>query len=99
MELDETTVNDLTAVPPIVVVNVLSKLLPVIVIIPPDFALPGLKLVIVGAGINLKPFKLADPPRVVTRNSPLEPFPTSATIIVVDTIVNDRTKVPPKLIE
>ena len=80
MEVDETTVNEVTEVPPKVIADVPSKLAPIIVINAPFGAAVGAKLVIVGAGINVKPFKLAVPPGVVKLSAPVDPLPTIATM-------------------
>jgi hypothetical protein len=96
--VDETTVNEVTGVPPRVIADVASKLLPVIVIIAPVAAAVGVKDVMMGAGINIKPFKLAVPPGVVKLSAPVEPLPTIATIVVDETTVNAVTGVPPRVI-
>jgi hypothetical protein len=98
MEVDETTVNEVTGVPPRVIADVASKLLPVMVINAPVAAAVGVKDVMMGAGINIKPFKLAVPPGVVKLNAPVEPLPTIATIVVDETTVNAVTEVPPSVI-
>ena len=98
MEVDETTVNEVTGVPPRVIADVPSKLLPVMVINAPVGAAVGAKLVIVGAGINIKPFKLAVPPGVVKLSAPVDPLPTLATMTVDETTVNEVTGVPPRVI-
>jgi hypothetical protein len=98
MEVDETIVNEVTGVPPRVIADVPSKLLPVMVINAPVGAAVGAKLVIVGAGINVKPFKRAVPPGVVKLSAPEDPLPTTATIVVDETTVNEVTGVPPRVI-
>jgi hypothetical protein len=98
MVVDETTVNEETAVPPKVTLVAPVKLLPVIVIEVPKPAVVGLKELITGAGINVKPDKLAEPPAEVTPTEPVDPLPTIATIEVDDTTVNDVTGVPPNVI-
>ena len=52
MDVEETTVNELTLVPPNVMAEVLLKLVPVMVIKAPAAAVVGAKAVIVGAGIK-----------------------------------------------
>ena len=98
MEVDETIVNEVTGVPPRVIADVPSKLLPVMVINAPVGAAVGAKLVIVGAGINVKPFKRAVPPGVVKLSAPVEPLPILATMEVDETTVNEVTGVPPRVI-
>ncbi len=50
-----------------------------------------------GAGININPFKLAEPPGVVRLSAPEEPLPTTARMEVEETTVNDVTEVPPRV--
>ena len=97
IEVDETTVNDVTNVPPNVRANVLLKLVPVISINAPVPALEGAKEVIVGAGMKVNPANDAVPPGVVRLTAPDEPVPTIATIDVEDTTVNAVTGVPPNV--
>ena len=94
----DTTVNADTGVPPNASELVPFKLFPLMVMIAPDAAVVGIKEVIAGGGININPFKLADPPGVVMLKAPLEPLPTVATMELELIIVNAETKVPPKLI-
>jgi hypothetical protein len=98
MDVEETTVNELTLVPPNVMADVLLKLVPVIVIKVPAAAVPGAKAVIVGAGIKVNPASDAVPPGVVKLTAPVAPVPTTATMEVEETTVNDATGVPPKVI-
>jgi hypothetical protein len=98
MVVDETTVNAVTEVPPRVIIDVPSKLLPVIVINAPVAAAVGVKEVVMGGGININPFKVAVPPGVVRPSAPDEPLPTIATIEVDETRVNAVTEVPPRVI-
>ena len=51
MEVADTTVNDVTGVPPNEMANVLSKFVPVIPMSVPVAAVVGVKEVIVGGGI------------------------------------------------
>jgi hypothetical protein len=97
IDVDETTVNELTGVPPNVMANVLSKFVPVILMTVPNAAVIGAKAVIVGAGMKVKPANDAVPPGVVRLTAPVEPVPTMATIDVADTTVNDVTGVPPNV--
>jgi hypothetical protein len=60
-----TTVNDEAATPPKLTAVAPVKFVPVIVTVTPVAALVGVKEVIVGAGINVNPARLAVPPRVV----------------------------------
>jgi hypothetical protein len=98
IDVEETTVNDVTGVPPNVMADVLLKLVPVILINAPAAAVVGANALIVGAAINVKPANEAEPPGVVRLTAPLEPLPTIATIDVEDTTVNDDTGVPPNVI-
>ena len=50
-------------------------------------AVEGVNEEMLGGGINVKPDKAAVPPRVVTLSSPLEPSPTTASIVVESTTV------------
>ena len=97
MEVEETTVNDVTGIPPNVIANALLKLVPVIVISAPAAAVIGANAVIVGAGMKVNPSSEAVPPGVVKLTAPDEPAPTIATIDVEDTTVNARTGVPPNV--
>ena len=63
----------------------------------PAAAVVGAKVVIVGAGINVKPANDAVPPGVVKLTAPDDPVPTMATIEVADTTVNVDTGVPPNV--
>ena len=97
MDVEETTVNELTGVPPNVMVEVLLKLVPVMVIKAPAAAVVGANAVIVGAGMNVNPASEAVPPGVVKLTAPEEPLPTIAIMDVEETTVNDATGVPPKV--
>jgi hypothetical protein len=98
MVVDDTTVNELTEVPPSVTTEVLLKLVPVIVMSAPAAAVVGANAVIVGAGMNVNPSSEAVPPGVVKLTAPEEPLPTIATIVDDDTTVNELTEVPPRVI-
>jgi biotin-(acetyl-CoA carboxylase) ligase len=97
MDVEETTVNELTEVPPSVTTEVLLKFVPVIVMSDPAAAIVGANAVIVGAGMNVNPSSEAEPPGVVKLNGPEEPLPTIATIVDDDTTVNELTAVPPNV--
>ena len=77
--------------------GVALKLVPVIITEVPTAPLVGLKLVMVGAGINVNPARVAVPPGVVTLTLPEVPDPTTAVMLVAKTTLNDVTAVPPKL--
>ena len=76
--VDDTTVNELTEVPPRVITEVLSKYEPVMVISAPVAAAVGSKLVMIGAGMNEKPDKEASQPTEITLTGPEDPEPTLA---------------------
>jgi hypothetical protein len=98
MDVEETTVNDATGVPPKVITEVPLKLVPVIVMSVPTAAVVGANTVIVGAGMNVNPSSEAVPPGVVRLTAPEEPLPTIATMDEEETTVNEATGVPPKVI-
>jgi hypothetical protein len=103
IDVEETTVNEITGVPPNVITEVPMKFVPVMLMIAPAAAVLGAKDVIVGegiddGGINIKPASDAEPPGVVRLTAPVAPDPTMATIDVEETTVNDVTGVPPKVI-
>jgi hypothetical protein len=97
IEVEETTVNDVTGVPPNVSTDVLLKFVPVMLINAPEPAMVGANDMIVGKGIKVKPTSDAVPPRVVRLTAPVAPIPTIATIDVEETTVNDVTGVPPNV--
>ena len=72
-------------------------MVPIIVITVPLAAAIGEKLVIVGAGINVNPSKLAIPPGATKLTAPVAPVPTIATMDVEETTVKTSTAVPPRL--
>jgi hypothetical protein len=98
IEVDETTVNDVTGVPPNVIKEVPVKFVPVMLMTAPAAAVLGAKDVIAGAGIKVNPVSDAVPPRVVRLTAPVAPVPTIATIDVEETAVNEVTGVPPNVI-
>ena len=103
IDVEETTVNDATGIPPNVIIEVPVKFVPLMLMIAPAAALVGAKDVMVGegtdeGGINIKPTSDALPPGVLRLTTPVVPVPTIATIEVDDTIVNDETGVPPSVI-
>ena len=103
IDVEETTVNDATGIPPNVIIEVPVKFVPLMLMIAPAAALVGAKDVMVGegtdeGGINIKPTSDALPPGVVRLTAPEVPVPTMATIDVEETTVNDVTGVPPNVI-
>jgi len=97
MLVAETTLNDVAAVPPKLTAVAPVKLVPVIVTVAPIAALVGVKEVIVGAGTNVNPTRVAMPPGVVTLTLPEVPAATTAVMLVAETTLNDVAAVPPKL--
>jgi hypothetical protein len=97
MLVAELTVNEVAALPPNLTAVAPVKLLPVIVIDAPVIPLVGPKEVMVGAGININPARVAVPPDVVTLTFPEVPAPTTAVILVAELTVNEVAAVPPKL--
>ena len=94
----ELTVNEEAATPPKFTAVVPVKLFPVIVIDVPIPPLDGVKEVIVGRGINVKPAIDAVPPGVVTFTLPDAPAPTTAVILVDELTTNEEATTPPKFI-
>jgi len=86
---DAATAPKLTAVAPV-------KFVPVIVIVAPVAPLFGVKDVIEGDAINIKPDNDAVPPGVVMLTFPDVPKPITAVIVVAFTTVNEDAGVPPK---
>jgi hypothetical protein len=84
--------------PAIVIPVGLLRLVPVIVTSVPTGPVVAEKEIIVGAGIMVNPASDALPPGVVRLTAPVAPVPTIATIEVVETTVNDVTRVPPNVI-
>ena len=72
------------------------KFAPVIVATVPLRAVVGEKLVIVGAGTNVKPFSEAVPPIVAIETLPVAPVPTIARISVGETTLKLAAVVPAK---
>ena len=97
MLVDELTVNDEAATPPILTTVAPVKLVPVTVIVVPVTPLVGVNDVIVGVGINVNPANVAVPPGVVTLTLPEAPVPTTAVMLVDELTVNDEAATPPKL--
>jgi hypothetical protein len=50
-----------------------------------------------GGSVKVKPARDTDPPAVVTFTSPVEPFPTTAVMVVALVTLKDVAGVPPKL--
>jgi hypothetical protein len=71
-------------------------LVPIIVMDIPVAPLTGVKEVIVGGGINVKPAIDAVPPGVVTLTLPDAPVPTTAVMLVAELTVNEEAVTPPK---
>jgi hypothetical protein len=97
MDVAETTVKLAAAVPPKLTAVAPVKFVPVIVTVVPAPALVGVKLVMVGGEINMKPAREAVPPGAVTETLPLAPAATTAVICVAETTVKLVAEVPPKL--
>ena len=93
----ETTLKDVAAVPPKLTAVAPVKLVPVKVTVVPLPALVGFIKVMVGAGINVNPARVAVPPGVVTLTLPEVPEPTTAVMLVAETTLNEVAAVPPKL--
>jgi hypothetical protein len=98
IEEAETTLKDVTGVPPSVMAEVLLKLVPVILMIAPAAAVVGAKAVIVGAGIKVNPAKDVLPPGVVKLSAPVDPEPIIALIVVEERTVKEATAEPPRVI-
>jgi hypothetical protein len=98
MLVDELTVNEEAATPPKLTAVAPVKLVPTIVIDVPVAPLVGVKEVIVGAGINVKPAIVTVPSVVVRLTLPDAPVATIAVILVDELIINDEAAIPPKLI-
>ena len=97
MLVAETTLNDVAGVPPKLTAIAPVKLVPVKATVVPLPALVGFINVIVGAGINVKPVRVAVPPGVLTLTLPEVPDATTAVMLVAETTLNDVAAVPPKL--
>ena len=90
--------KDATETPPTLTLVAPVKFVPLIVMVAPLFVFVGVKLVIVGAGINVNPFaSVATPPGVVTTILPVVPDPTVAVICVELSTVKEVTAVLPKV--
>jgi SepF-like predicted cell division protein (DUF552 family) len=92
-----TTLNEVAAVPPNVTEEAPIRLDPVMVTVVPVAAEVGVKEEIVGAGMKVKPTRLAVPPGVVTETEPEAPDATIAVIVLELTTLKDVAAVPPKL--
>jgi hypothetical protein len=101
MEVALLTVKEAAATPPNLTAVAPLKFVPVITTVPPLEAPLGLKLLIVGAAAEMKvnPLKVAVPAGVTTLTLPLAPLPTTATMVVALTTLNDLAAVPPKVTE
>jgi hypothetical protein len=97
MPVFEFTVKEAAGTPPKLTAAAFVKSVPVRVTVEPIVAVLDVTLEIVGAGIKVKPEKLAVPPAVVTETFPLAPPLTTANTIVFETTVNDDAGVTPKL--
>jgi len=75
----------------------LLKLEPIIVTTVPTGPEVGKKELILGGGININPDKVPEPASEVSKISPEEPEPTTAVMVVDETILNDEAFVPPNL--
>ncbi len=73
------------------------KKFPLIVIVLPAPKLEGEKPEMMGGGMNIKPDKAAEPPKVVMLTSPVAPFPTDATMELGEMTVKLVTGVPPNV--
>ena len=93
----EMTVNSLAFTPPKRTSVRLFRFVPSIITVCPGPALVGAKLVIVGAGIKLKPERFAVPPGVATIIEPPALPGTTAVICVGETTVKLAAVAKPKL--
>lgn len=93
----DTLVKEVALVPPKVTAVVPDRLVPVMVTVAPAPAPVGVKELIAGAGIKVKPANPAVPPSVVTLRLPLEPAPTTAVMVVAETRETEEAAVPPKV--
>ena len=91
------TLNEVTAVPPKLIVVAPVKLVPVMVTVAPVPADAGVKEVMVGGGTNVNSARVAVPPEVVTLTLPVVPLATTAVMLVALTTLNEVAAVPPKL--
>ena len=74
---------------PTVTAVLVVKFVPVMVITVPQIPDVGVKEVIVGAAIKVKPGLTAVPKALVTLTSPVVPVPTVAVILVEELTTND----------
>jgi hypothetical protein len=83
-----TIVKEVAAVPPKYTLVAPVKFVPVMVIKSPAAPEVGVNEVMVGTGGNqVNPAKVAVPPSVLTRTSPVAPIPTVASMVVGETMV------------
>ena len=101
MEVALFTANEAAATPPNLTELAPVRFVPVITTVAPLEALLGLNVVMVGAAAEIKvnPLTVTVPTGVVTLTLPLAPLPTTATIVMALTTLNDLAAVPPKLTE
>ena len=86
------------AIPPKLTLEVVSRLMPVIVIDAPAPPVAGLKAVIVGGNIKLKLLaEVVEPPGAVNATLPVLPEPTVAVITVFELTAKLCAGIPPKL--
>ena len=97
IRVGELTLKDVAATPPKLTAVAPVKLVPVMVTVASWPAEVGAKLVMVGAGMKVKPPRLPVPPGAVTLTFPEVPPPTVAVIRVGDTTLKDVAVTPPKL--
>jgi hypothetical protein len=93
----DSTLNELTAVPPNVTEVTPDKFVPVIVIVSPLAADVGVNELIVGGGKKINPSLPASPPPVVILKTPLLPDPTTIIMLVDDSVLKELTAVPPSV--
>jgi hypothetical protein len=97
MLIAEFITKDFAGTPPKLTAVVPVKLVPVISTVAPCALFWGLKEVMVGGDIKIKPERLAVPPKVVTETFPVAPAPTTAVILDDEFTIKDLAATPPKL--
>jgi len=97
MRVSETIRKALALVPPKLTVVAPVKLTPLMVTMSPVVAVVGVKEVMTGAGMKVKPARLAVPSGVETDTLPVDPAPTTASIVVADVTVKETAAVPPNV--
>ena len=97
MVVGDTTENEVAGFPPNATPSTPVKFVPVMVIVVPGVAVVGVKEVIVGGGIKVKPGREAVPPGVVIETFPLDPAASTPITVVGDEILKEAAGVPPKL--